>query len=254
MYEEGEREAAAAAAREAVIGLHQDLVDLPAAWVKEYLCLLHLLESIAAEPATSALEQVVDQVQGSPWPGYAACAVDELTGLANRHVYTRQLKRLRSRRSRVLIAVLLLDIDHFKAVNDTFGHSVGDEVLRRCANECAQQSRTTDLVARLGGDEFVVVRDTLDPLDVRQRAERLVRQVGAHPWSHIHPDLRVTVSAGMAIGLSADIDELLQGADAALYRAKADGRARLVSESDADGRSYRPGDVAGGVQQPVRAR
>ncbi len=345
LFERGERDAAAVAAQEGIGSLRADLADLPAPWVEEYRCLLHLLEAIAGAPASAALESVLDQVTGSPWPGFAACArlgeavraaddgraeaaaavavevaaamhpdlipgirmlalsigarqsglgpaaqlyvnelltvhasgqrraieaarsrqvaervhrenqvlserayVDELTGLANRHVYTRALERLRLRGSRNLTTVLLLDIDHFKAVNDTFGHAVGDEVLRRCATELTLHSRPTDLVARLGGDEFVIVRDAGDLAEMRRRAEALVVRLGTQPWHEVHPDLSVTLSAGMTTGPSADIDALLERADSALYRAKAGGRARLETATDLDDDS-----VSGGARESHRA-
>ena len=155
--------------------------------------------------------------------------VDELTGLANRRAYARQVNRLRHNPPEAGIAVLMIDIDHFKRVNDRFGHSVGVEVLRRLGELLAGQARPGDLVARLGGDEFVMILDLVRPLDAAARGEGLVRSVAGHSWAELAPGLQVTVSAGLAGGPSPLVDDLLTAADRRLYRAKFSGRGRLVT-------------------------
>ncbi len=152
--------------------------------------------------------------------------VDELTGLANRHAYTRYLQRVRQRpEGGGRVAVLMLDVDRFKSVNDGFGHAVGDEVLRRIGALLMLHVRPTDLVARLGGDEFIVVLDAVTPDGMD--GQRLVDEVAGQQWAELHPDLAVTVSAGMATGAPQDVDEVIRVADHRLYQAKRGGRNRL---------------------------
>jgi diguanylate cyclase (GGDEF)-like protein len=153
--------------------------------------------------------------------------VDELTGLANRHAYTRYLKRLAARPADRDIAVLAVDLDLFKLVNDRFGHAVGDEVLRQVAGLLNAGVRPTDMVARLGGDEFVVIMDASGELDAVDRGQAVVDQVADHPWRRVAAGLQVTVSVGAAAGPGARIMGLLQDADRGLYVAKASGRGRL---------------------------
>lgn len=154
--------------------------------------------------------------------------VDELTGLANRHAYTRFLHRVRQRPEGAgLVAVLMVDVDRFKSVNDGFGHAVGDEVLRRIGALLLLHVRPTDLVARLGGDEFLVVLDGVGPEGAD--GGRLVAEVAGQSWAELHPDLVVTVSAGMAVGSPRDVDDVIRTADRRLYQAKREGRNRVVS-------------------------
>jgi len=155
--------------------------------------------------------------------------LDELTGVANRHAYARHLGRLRRSRDDQGVAVLMIDVDHFKSVNDRFGHHVGDDVLRRVAALLTERSRPSDLVARLGGDEFVLVLDGVHRDDAHRRGKELVRAVLDERWSDLAGGLRVTVSAGLACGGAPDVDELLSEADRRLYEAKSQGRARLAA-------------------------
>ncbi|HEY6794882.1 MAG TPA: GGDEF domain-containing protein [Kineosporiaceae bacterium] len=159
--------------------------------------------------------------------------VDELTGLGNRHAYVRQVGRMRRGRVDHGIAVLMVDIDRFKQVNDRYGHAIGDEVLRRIGSLLLERSRAGDLVARLGGDEFIVVLDLVRPLEAAGRAEEFVRAVAGHEWRDLADGLAVTVSAGLACGSVQTIDDLVPCADQNLYRAKAAGRGRLARDAAA---------------------
>ena len=124
--------------------------------------------------------------------------------------------------------MLLLDVDHFKRVNDTFGHAGGDVVLREVAQRLRSNLRSSDIVARYGGEEFLVIMASRSPADVANVAERLRLAVGEEPvWLPSGP-VRVTISIGGASGGdSILLDDLLASADEALYRAKAAGRNRL---------------------------
>ena len=153
--------------------------------------------------------------------------LDELTGVANRHAYTRHLGRLRRSPAEHRVAVLMVDVDRFKAVNDRFGHGVGDEVLRRVTTVLGDHCRPSDLLARVGGDELVLLLDSVSGPDAARRADELVGAVQELSWADVAAGLAVAVSAGLAEGPARTVDDLLLVADARLYRAKALGRGRL---------------------------
>jgi diguanylate cyclase (GGDEF)-like protein len=155
--------------------------------------------------------------------------VDALTGVANRHAETRHLARLRRREPRERLAVVLVDVDHFKAVNDTFGHGVGDDVLRVIGAILQGAIRATDLAVRLGGDEFLLLVDLAPGPHVPPIAAEVIQAINLHDWDGIAPGLRVGVSAGQAAGAAREVDRLMREADGNLYRAKAAGRGRAVA-------------------------
>jgi len=123
-------------------------------------------------------------------------------------------------------AIALLDIDHFKQVNDRFGHPVGDEVLRYFSRRASAEMRTTDRLGRYGGEEFLaVLTATEDESSAHLAAERVRDGVAKHDWSRLSPDLKVTVSLGVAVCRPEEtVEQLLARADAALYAAKRAGR------------------------------
>ncbi len=153
---------------------------------------------------------------------------DPLTGLANRILlYDRiELALAHSQRSGLPVAVLLIDLDGFKPVNDTWGHAVGDRLLVEVAHRLSGQVRASDTVARLGGDEFVVVLHELhDGAQALQVAEKLVHEL-ARPFHDEGADLQIGASIGVAIHPQhgQDVQSLMRQADLAMYRAKRDGR------------------------------
>jgi two-component system cell cycle response regulator len=154
---------------------------------------------------------------------------DQLTGLHNRRYMRNQLEQhiKRANMGGEPVSVLLADIDHFKRINDIYGHSAGDEVLREIGRRLREHIRPTDLACRYGGEEFVVIMpDTPRPLGM-QAGERL-RQIIAETPIEIGrgEQLRVTLSGGVSTILppNDDIDAMMGRADAALYRAKSNGR------------------------------
>ncbi len=160
---------------------------------------------------------------------------DQLTGLNNRRYMSRHLDTLieSAKKSGKPIAFLILDIDYFKAVNDTHGHDMGDEVLREFAKRISANIRGIDLACRYGGEEFVVVMPDTDMGLAFSVAERLRRSVETEPFviSRLPHNLNITISIGIAgsEGPNDSADALLHRADQALYRAKRDGRNRVVA-------------------------
>jgi diguanylate cyclase (GGDEF)-like protein len=164
-----------------------------------------------------------------------AASTDPLTGLFNRRGFLEAAQRLMARRARrgQPVTVMLFDLDHFKSINDRFGHAVGDAALRVFAAEATANMRSTDIVGRLGGEEFVVILPS--PIEeataVGERVRMAFALAGAKVGEH---RLAATVSVGAASSAksTSDIEALLDRADAALYRAKATGRNRLVAAEE----------------------
>jgi len=157
-------------------------------------------------------------------------ALDALTGLGNRRSLDRELHAAfaAARRDGTELALALLDLDDFKHINDTFGHQIGDEVLRRTAAVLRDHTRREDLTARYGGEEFAVAFPGTALADAIRAAEQLCERVRALPWSEVHPELRLTVSIGVAAAADVgDVTELLARADHHLYRAKHRGKDRV---------------------------
>ncbi len=157
---------------------------------------------------------------------------DALTGLPNRVLALDRAQQMlaRARRQQLSIAVLYIDLDGFKHVNDTFGHAAGDELLQIVAKRLRTVVREGDTAARLGGDEFVILLEgaTLDagPEMVAERLMEVLRQP-CDMTDTIGRELSVTASVGIAVGIRPSADELLRDADLALYEAKASGRNRF---------------------------
>jgi two-component system cell cycle response regulator len=157
-------------------------------------------------------------------------STDALTGVANRYTFQQALERELERAARggEDVTLAMLDIDHFKKLNDTHGHQAGDEVLRRVAATLFEHCRTYDTVARYGGEEFALILPTTDREETRALVERLRQEIargGSKP--------KVTISAGMATFPTdaTDAEELVAAADEALYESKRAGRNRVTASA-----------------------
>jgi diguanylate cyclase (GGDEF)-like protein len=158
---------------------------------------------------------------------------DPLTGLYNRRYLQEMLDReiRRAIRSEQALGVLMLDLDHFKNFNDTYGHDAGDAVLRETASFLVRSIRAEDFVCRYGGEEFVVILPTADLRAAEARAQRIRAKLRDLVILHNGRSLGlITASIGVAAlpGHGTNEKDLLQAADAALYRAKREGRDRVA--------------------------
>lgn len=154
---------------------------------------------------------------------------DHLTGVLNRRCFLERAERelLRQVRHGGRCCIAMVDVDHFKTVNDTYGHAAGDAALRAIAEALQTETHEDDLVGRLGGEEFAVMMPATTPELAEQVAERLRAGVAALRLEHKGQPISLTVSIGVAEGGTADLKQLLVDADAALYDAKHFGRNRV---------------------------
>ena len=165
---------------------------------------------------------------------------DALTGLYNRRYLNQALAEEVSRAKRYdhVLSAALCDIDNFKRVNDDFSHSVGDRVLQEVARILESSVRSVDTVARFGGEEFVLIFPETGAARAQVVCEKIRQEVEQHPWSHLHPELNVTLSIGIANAryereredqdapetAYRDPEALFDAADLKLYEAKRSGR------------------------------
>jgi two-component system, cell cycle response regulator len=154
---------------------------------------------------------------------------DALTSLWNRGVIVDLLGRelARSSREKSCTAIILCDVDHFKLVNDTHGHAIGDDVLREVANRLVSSVRSYDFVGRYGGEEFLVVLNNCEPRFAIARAEDIRKTMADHPIQTTDGKVEITISSGILLSREwgiRPVEELLREVDLALYDAKAAGR------------------------------
>lgn len=162
--------------------------------------------------------------------------IDPLTGLLNRRSFDARLEVLLSEatRTRRSLCLLFLDLDHFKKVNDSYGHACGDEALRHCAQVLQKGLRRTDLLARYGGEEFVLALPGTEGNDARAVAEALRNSIATKPCRVMEQKVNLTISIGFATWQPGEAaTDLRERADRAMYRAKSEGRNRVVGAEDA---------------------
>lgn len=182
---------------------------------------------------TEALTGEVERLRRDVSHARTAAATDPLTGAANRGAFDRELERLCDLAAAGSdgFALLLLDVDHFKAINDTHGHQVGDRVLMALVGFCREAVRKGDLVARWGGEEFMVLLPSASLRVGARKAQELVRGLAKRQWNI--DDANATLSFTVSIGATAwhagdEPAKLVERADRALYQAKQGGRNRVV--------------------------
>jgi diguanylate cyclase (GGDEF)-like protein len=156
--------------------------------------------------------------------------LDDLTSLLNRRGFNRHIAMLGSRD--VAVSLLVADLDHFKSVNDRYGHQIGDTVLAKVGRMLQSNVRHSDCAVRFGGDEFALVLASAGADIARRRAESLIAAVQDEPWDELAAGLAITISIGVASGRSTELSSLIERADLALYEAKRQGRNRIVWDMD----------------------
>jgi diguanylate cyclase (GGDEF)-like protein len=159
---------------------------------------------------------------------------DPLTNIYNRRIFDEIIIKEweRAKRSQSLLTIVLFDIDHFKKVNDTYGHLIGDDALKNLANFCLLNMRSMDIFARYGGEEFIILMPDTDFDSAYQSIERLRTKIVETPLAITEAkDIFITISAGIAIWNGQeqiDIPTLLDRADQALYKSKQTGRNKVT--------------------------
>lgn len=161
---------------------------------------------------------------------------DSLTGLFNHSTTIELLEQLlhQSRRYEFPIATIMLDIDHFKPVNDTYGHQTGDKVLETISQALTESVREADVVGRYGGEEFIIIMPHADAAAAREYGERLlqrIREISIPNSKNTRLSASIGISVFHPLGQTASAPQIIQRADEALYRSKRDGRDRLTVES-----------------------
>lgn len=204
---------------------------------KEQLAILQdLTEMVRTELQTVALTQAHLKLIDECNQAQRAALLDPLTNLWNRGGAEKLLTRewAEARRKVTPISIALLDIDHFKQVNDSYGHGVGDEVIRGVGRAMVSVLRPYDSVCRWGGEEFLLILPGCDQFDLAQAADRVIKEISEYKTKTQAGVVRVTASlGGVSIYPSCDIwTKYIDMADKALYRAKNEGRNRFVVAED----------------------
>ncbi|WP_322893858.1 MULTISPECIES: diguanylate cyclase [unclassified Yoonia] len=193
-------------------------------------------EVILRARALVARKHLQDALRRNLRDGLQAAVTDPLTGLFNRRYVDHHLDRMREQSIAAgrALAVMMIDIDHFKAINDSYGHAAGDRVLVAMAQRLQTNLRAVDLVARIGGEEFLVALPRTTAAQAQGAANRLRHLVSETPFDlgEAHAPAQVTISVGVALSDDAepeqDTGRMCDLADAALYRAKSAGRDRVA--------------------------
>ncbi|MGC8626334.1 MAG: diguanylate cyclase [Acidimicrobiales bacterium] len=175
----------------------------------------------------AALEQQRRQLEATAAAAMRSAEEDTLSGIGNRRLLERFLGSVACAEPPVELTLVVVDIDHFKVINDTFGHELGDLVIRAMGALLEAEVRAGQVVGRYGGDEFVFVMPGVELAAAARFAERARARVEAYPWRQLERSLAVTISLGVASGSARTWRSVLGAADEALYLAKGRGRNRV---------------------------
>ena len=164
---------------------------------------------------------------------YEAATKDPLTGILNRQAFMERFagELVYARRNDTFINIVMIDVDNFKHVNDTWGHPCGDLVLKEIARLLSDEKRDSDLLARYGGEEFLLLMNGITPEDAKKRAEKLRMTIAHHIFSWMDTRIPVTISLGISSRRGADvaqINELIAESDKLLYVAKGNGKNQVA--------------------------
>ena len=189
------------------------------------------------EEAVAKLSKRVEILQADLVKAEEQASIDPLTRIANRGTFDRTLKRMieAARKNNAAMSLAMIDVDHFKKVNDTFGHQVGDRVLLCTAEWLRSSIRHTDFVARYGGEEFAAILADADIAQAENRFTQVLKDIAVRSYEYDqdgqHKSVRFTVSCGVAQLAQTDTEQdLIHRADQALYEAKQKGRNRVISK------------------------
>lgn len=205
-----------------------DAGAMPLHLPQDMALIVHLTVGLVHTVASGAFALSIAYERGNATLRHAATH-DSLTGLPNRAAFEARLRGMLADPACKPFALALLDIDHFKQVNDRFGHAAGDAALRQCAQTCLASLGARGMVARIGGEEFAVILDEADQTEAVSLVQSIRRAVGGNPVTHGSDRFRVTLSGGVCHSSQApaDFDELMRLVDAGLYDAKNKGRNRI---------------------------
>ena len=165
---------------------------------------------------------------------YEAATTDSLTGLLNRQAFMDRSagELIYARRNNAFVHVLMIDVDNFKRVNDTWGHQCGDLVLKEVARLLSEEKRDSDLLSRYGGEEFLLLMGGITPEDAKKRAEKLKNSIAQHIFSWMDTVIPVTISIGISSRQGFDIkqiNDLIAESDKLLYIAKDCGKNQVIT-------------------------
>lgn len=205
-----------------------ETASLPPYLPQDTALVIHLIVGVLYAVASSAFALSLAYERTNAALRYTATH-DALTGLLNRGAFEAALHEALNKVPHRPFALAVFDIDHFKQVNDRYGHAAGDEALRVCARVCIEETDHTSLVARIGGEEFAIILHDVGPEQACREVERIRRAVAAQLVTVGPERLRLTVSGGVCHSNAApkDFDTLMRVADAGLYKAKNKGRNRI---------------------------
>jgi diguanylate cyclase (GGDEF)-like protein len=209
--------------------------------ITNFRLLQRMEEQIAVR--TKKLEAALDDIKQLKEHYESMSMLDELTGLYNRRYFYAQIETTlaRTKRHGEPVCILVFDLDHFKKINDAYGHGLGDIVLKDVSNSVREEIRESDILVRFGGEEFVIIFTDTDSDMGQAFAERIRKKIASLSWQVKAQEINITASIGVYCVVadtfsqdSLDIDSLLSYADHALYAAKASGRNRIVLFKEKD--------------------